>query len=350
MSNAERLEIDQVLRPKLSKLIDKCKYYNINDEVGMAEYMESHWHTASYTNFREAIEHFEDLFKANQDSIRQQDEYSILYNKYLTLFQGKADTAKFSNYKSLTLSELKEKRQLLTQAVQREEMLLKLENEFTKGADFYDPTNGMGTGNLNPDNLKEIKVNKDNKYRDELRRMVLLFFENSAKIDPALHDINTLSKNFFSEAAKSIKEIYRLKQDDLAWLERIPKIGIVPKALRVGEQNRLSKCIIKDYKDVTEKFITNGAIPLFEKYNNQYNTIMNYIGKNIAKERADREFTLDVIDKMQEAFELRMKIDAKMMDAYTTNGVNIANTCNKIKKRGNTELLIKTVSTLVPFL
>ena len=175
-----------------------------------------------------------------------------------------------------------------------------------------------------------------------------MYLDNSVDVEPAMLIFKELSRNYFVQAGKSMKEIFDLKNDTATkWLERIPKIGLITKALRVKDQIKLSKCVLKDYEDISKKYVQNGIMPIFNHYEEGYKTIEKYIVEHSAKTDEYKEYTNSYLKKIKEAREKRIKTNNKMLDIFATNGYNLVKSCDKVKKDGSKELIKKTLFTLV---
>lgn len=278
----------------------------------------------------------------------------------------------------------------LKEKIEREEMMRNLELKFTKGASFYKShSNRYGYEGVDPfslKNLTDIQPRSNVKYNEEYSRLNAIFIANSAQIDNAITAFNELSKNFQTEAAKSLKEIFNLQSDKTnKWLERIPKLGIIPKVLRITEQVRLSKCIIKDYQDISNEFVEKKLMPLIKKYNLQYDTIRKYAAehqqeynkqieynKQLIEEShwwqfkdrfkykkcnkdlkynqtTDEEITNLYQEKIYDIKKQRQDVAAKSINVFARCGMNINNICKSVQSKGITDIARKAIFTLLPF-
>lgn len=311
-----------------------------------------------------------------------------LYNTYIK-FVPSPENINIAMVEARGITAVKECINSLNEEIEREQMMRKLENIFTKGAAFYYPkkSNNNENEDVDPfslDNLADIQPRVDVNIDEECARLIGLFISNSTKIDNALIAFNEISKNFQIEAAKSLKEIFALQTDSTnKCLERIPKLGIIPKILRVAEQIRLSKCIIKDYRSVSEEFVDNKLMSLIKKYNSQYKIIQEYIAQYNPYYDEQIEKNKQLIEnthwwqfkdrkkykEQNKRLEQQKEIDKKIRDLYkqkvdvvvqqrqnvTTQGVNIFarcgmninNICQSIQTRGIIDVVRKAVFTLI---
>ena len=144
-------------------------------------------------------------------------------------------------------------------------------------------------------------------------------------------------------------KIFDLKSDSTnKLLERIPKLGIIPKILRVSEQIRLAKCVIKDFNDVSEKYVSKSMIPYIKEFENQYKTIVNYIETHSFKSKIHNQFTKNCLEKVEEVNTERKDTSIKLLDSFSIGGSNINQTCDKVKKNGIKEVAMKAVFMIIP--
>ena len=292
-----------------------------------------------FEDTQKALNEFTQLIAKSEDS----EQKEILHN-----FTEKFNLLKAAKEKFF--KPIRELKYNIVSEIMREKMMLELETQFTKGAAHYRPCNHISRGTVPFDlnSIRDIIPDNDHPYREELKRMSLLFCENSAKIEPALIDFNTLSNQYFSEAAQSINEIFDLQKDTtLKWLERIPKLGIIPKALRVGEQIRLTRCVMKDYQAVSDKYLTHGIIPLINKYNGQYETIRNYVDEHKKGGFWNKKFTEKVLNMVKNTKKQRFETNAKILNLYSRSGMNLSNICKNIKNKSLFDLAAKTARTFL---
>ena len=276
----------------------------------------------------------------------KKDEYQALYSEYVNLFGNRRDNITYPSFVTCSLNELESKVTSLKNTIAHEKMMLNLEAQFTKGAENYLPY--YYTGDFFPDSISKIVPQENLSYKYNIRIMSNQFLINSSSIDSSLISFNKLSKNYFKEAAISLKEIHNLKSSN-RWFEMIPKLGIIPKLLRVNDQIRLTKCLMKDYVDVSENYIEKGIIPLFKKYNSGYKEILKYKEKHYIKAFFYRAFTKKYLDKINDARELRLGTLAKMTEQFAKGGVNINNICENVRKQGVGDLAKKAVISFLTF-
>lgn len=274
-------------------------------------------------------------------------DYQKLYEEYLLLFGERADKTLLKTPENITLSNAKICIGNISLEIENEKLVQKLEKTFTKGASFYLPQNS--SIKFKPYQIQEIVPDENNGFKEELKRMAIIFLNNSNSLDETLKSFNELSKNYFSETAKSIKEIFDLKSTN-KWFERIPKLGIIPKVLRINDQLRLTKCLINDYKGVSESYITNGVVPIVNKYNQQYHSIQDYIKKHPVKAFWYRNYTKKVMQKLEDARKMRLETSAKMTEQFARGGIGINNIYKNIKKEGVISVTRKAIICIMPFL
>ena len=277
-------------------------------------------------------------------------EYEGLCERYTRLFGMKLFPQVSLPYKSLTISELQKEITTLYSVVEREEMMISLERKFKKGATSYLPDKYAVP--FKTKELKEICSNKKIKsYKKELINMAQVFIENSCRVEDSMSTFNKLSKNYFSHAAQSVKEIYDIKSDNVnQWLERIPKLGIIPKALRVKEQTRLTRCVLSDFKDISKKYVAEGMKPYLQKYNNQYAKMQNFIDEHRFKAFFHRKYTNRIMQKVNEVKTHRLKAQAELLNNFATNGANLTMMCHSIEHSGQVEIAKKALFLLIPYL
>lgn len=286
------------------------------------------------------------------------DNTKEIFNKYSSLVCNSSDEEQLAifnqiqiqikNTSSLTsISELQALKAQIQEECQREEMMQKLESIFTKGVEFYAQGQEKDPFDLNI--INEVNPNSSSSFKSTLRQMSATYLKNSNNIEPAVIAFDNISTRFFEEAAKSIKEIYALKTDTTQkWLERIPKLGLIAKTLRVGEQIRLTKCLLKDYNSLTDKYLSQGIEPLINKYNVQYNKIKKFIEQNPIQAKINKNFTQEILNLVEHARANRLQSYNKQVYIYSKNGMNISNICHNIKKQGYIELATKALFTLAP--
>ena len=133
-------------------------------------------------------------------------------------------------------------------------------------------------------------------------------------------------------------------------LERIPKLGLIPKVLRVSDQIILTRFISKDYEEFAEKYIKGGIIPFIEKYNSQYMQIFNYINENKVQPTVQHEkFALEMPKIIDSIKQIRMQTDYKLVNSYASNRMNVENICKRVKTKGIIDVARKTAVTFASF-
>jgi len=274
-----------------------------------------------------------ELQDAQSQFYKLRDEYQLLLG-----------TQKAVPSYTSALPQLKRNISYMQESIEQEKLLLSLEKTFRKGADGYDPKRRKP---FVLSELEPIVIDEKKKFEDEILRVTKIFILNSFKVDKSLTCFNEVSKEFFKESASSLREIYAIKDEFLMKIaERIPFLGVVPKALRVNEQVRLTKCIVKDYRDVAEKYVKKGMDPYIDEYNKQYQTILDYVLKNLdtyAKEKLSEK----CMDKIKEIQDLRFKVSSKLIEGFAYGGKKIVDACNDVEKNGKKEVVTKALFTIV---
>ncbi len=276
--------------------------------------------------------------------------YEELCERYTRLFGTKPDVMTTLKVKFATLTQLKTCIATITPIVEREEMMVDLEHTFKKGAASYLPH--IYAEPFNVRELKEIrKPDKIKSYKKELAGMAQTFMENSCKVEDGMEVFNKLSKNYFTQAAKSVKEIYDIKSDGAnQLLERIPKLGIIPKTLRVKEQTRLTRCVLGDFKDISDKYVAKGLKPYLQKYNKQYGQIQEFVDEHWFRAFFYRRYTKRIMQKVDEVRIHRLKSQATLLNAFAANGANLSKMCKSIEHSGKVEIAKKALFMLIPYL
>lgn len=280
-----------------------------------------------------------------KELLEKQQEVLALITVYKSLEEETDEKlALFKDLRILSLSELNKLAFKLREEISYKQMVKGLKKHFRKGTSHYidhDPK-------FNPQNLDNIQAQKNLSYEQNLQNMCAAFLQNSQKIDAGLSDFNGLSRQFFFEAAESIKEIFDLQTNTAnKWLERIPKLGIIPKALRVNDQIKLTNYIIDDYKDVTHLYVKNQFVPFMNSYKQQSDIIHNYVQNHKFKAFFYRKTTKTILEKIDNAKKQRLKANAVLLKTYSQNGLNMTNMCKNIKKKGIIELATKTAFTFL---
>lgn len=276
--------------------------------------------------------------------------YEDLCVRYVGLFGQEPEVMTISHSKIATLTELKKCIATITPIIEREEMMVSLEHEFKKGASAYLPHKFIKPFNIKE--LKEICLSEGGKpYKKELAGMAQIFIENSCRVDDSMENFNQLSKNYFSEAVKSVKEIYNIKSDGSnKLLERIPKLGIIPKILRVNEQTRLTRCVISDFCDISQQYVEKGLKPYLQKYNNQYEQIQKFVEKHKMSTFLNYRYTNRVMQKVDEIRKHRLETQIKLLNSFAANGANLSKMCKSIERSGEVEIAKKALFMLIPYL
>lgn len=288
---------------------------------------------------------------SNVKELKQlQETFEQQLKRYQKMFKPDdimPDLSIFS-YKKLSLNELKKLLKVLDACITHQGIIISLKKKYLHTASSY--ANEKQDANIQHSDVNELEIPyRRNKrtYRKHLDEMYQQFLESSKEIETPILDFNQISNNFFDRAKSSIEEIFEMKKKwYFKYLEKIPKLGLVPKSIRVTGQINLTRCIMKDYKAVTEKYITNGMNPMLQKYNNQYDKIKNFIERyhNILDE-ADLKYSNTILAKLSQVRRKHLESYKKLFDIFTKGGCNISNICNTVRLQGLVSLITKTIST-----
>lgn len=233
----------------------------------------------------------------------------------------------------------------VNEEVEHEKLMQKLEKEFRKGKDHYKPSRMRDS--FKPQQLQEIQPQEKYKsYKEELKRLCNLYLGNSAIMDFNADCFNELTENYFKTAAISLKEIFNIGSETRL-LERIPKLGIIPKVLRVHDQVRLANCVKKDYDDVTNEYVKQGFAPLMNKYNTQYDAISEFVSKNKIQHALHLFFTNNHMKKLKQARSNRVALSTELLKKYSKSGANLCNMSKKIKRNGAVDIVRKAIVTFI---
>ncbi len=296
------------------------------------------------------VEQVEDMYKL----LQAKKQFFTKLQSYKKFASDFAYMEPFNGWQLANIGELRSLESVLNEEINRAVMINRLKVGLTKGADSYMPDswkfdfNTMRFINIKS---KNIEQDDDTAYRIELKRLCNIFEQNSAIVESAIITFNKLVSSFFKQSSMSIKEIFNLQKNSTnRWLERIPKLGFIPKFLRISEQIALTNCIMKDYKDISSKYVKQIILPYFREYDSQYEEIKNFVNRNKKKQSAeDKIFTDSILEKISSIKERRDRSNANNIRAFTNGGMNISNICKNVRMRGSIELITKTVSTFMPF-
>lgn len=275
--------------------------------------------------------------------------YKGLLKQYKELCGKECDRKFIYNWHSWDLPLLKTRTTELQEEIPYQEMVQNAVKAISQGSDGGIPPEDKSVFDLS--NLEEIVPVKENNYNSELKRMYKIFLKNSEKADDALFVFSKINKINAQFAAEWIKEIFALQNDKKnKMLERIPKLGLIPKALRVTEQIMLTRFISKDYEEFSEKYVNGGINPFIEKYHSQYMQIVNYINENSTQKIPQQEKLTEEITKIIDSVkQKRMQADYKLINSYASNRMNVENICKRVKTKGIIDVARKTAVTFASF-
>ncbi len=219
-----------------------------------------------------------------------------------------------------------------------------------KGAASYTtPTiRELLTTSLNPLNLNKNLENSE-QYIEGIKNVYKIHLENSEKINNLLEAFRDLSKNYFTKTSSKLEEIMNLKQESLyKYLERIPKVGIIPKGFRVKEQHEMIKAMLLDYADATECYIKNGADPIIVQYSKQHKDFTEYLNSIIPefKHEENIQAIRNMIENINKTNKNRNTVYNNLLKIYIGKGSKLKTACKQIKTKGKIELGAKLITTL----
>lgn len=192
-------------------------------------------------------------------------------------------------------------------------------------------------GEINPDYDKS----GGRQYRKELKRICKLFLIHSRIVGRSIDDFKNVSKTYYSSAKNKIEEIYELK-GNLRAAEMVPFVGVLPKAVRVADQYNLTKCILHDFEDITQKYVKNGIQLKIKKYGEQYDKIEEFTKahKHSSKDKQYTEIMLNMINNVKKE---HFGVYAKLYSDFIKAGLSIKHICYNIRLKDGMSLAIKTV-------
>ncbi len=271
----------------------------------------------------------------------------------------------FEEYETQNLKSLQKLYLELNQRVEHQEGINNLKSVFTLGLNYYLQNNPVNTDrdvsqNSNPVNTEKNELNRAilldispdyNKsgkhYRAELMRVCKLYMQNTKIIELELEKFNSLTKKFINTSKDNIEKIFELKKDPIQNLiEKVPYAGIVPKAVRYADSINLTRCILKDFKEISESYIQKEAHLVIIKYGNQFNEIMAYT-KNQNLSENDKKYTENILKLVQDSKKARTDTYTKIFKNYTISGNAIRNICYNIQVKDTFGLALKTIKLLM---
>ena len=285
-------------------------------------------------------------------------EFAQLHQKYISMF-AKGDlfpnVPEFNNYYNLNSIELKKLIFVIKTCIQHQAIINSLRPKFCIGADKYSEDNdkqAFRTVNLQEISPKQYILNnkkRSENFKKELVRIYKIYIENSKAVENPISAFNNVTKTFFDKSKKSLKEIYDIKKKwYYRYLEKVPKLGLIPRAVRVAGQINLTRCIMKDYKDVTNNYVKLGLSPVMKKYTGQAALIKDFVNKNkYYLERDDFVFAEQTLQNIENVKTQRLNAYKKLFDLFAKGGCNISNICTNIRLRESIGLLKKAAVTFL---
>lgn len=284
-----------------------------------------------------------------QELLELQKEFKNRFEMYQDMFAPddmRPDLSVFENYNNLSYVSLKALLNNLNRYIKHQELIEKLKKVYRRGADYYVNNSALGQNNkanLLSTKLKRIAVKSDPSnfnYRAELKRLCKIYLANSKIIEKPLESFNNVMERFFSSAKINVKEIFDSKQGLAYYSERIPILGAVPKTLRIVGDINLTRCILKDYKDITNQYVKDGIQPTMELYSRQYDYIREFANAHVSSEQ-DRLYTEKLLKIIQEAKDKRLKAYAKIFYNYEKGGGALRNICYNVRLKDGISLGFK---------
>ena len=146
-----------------------------------------------------------------------------------------------------------------------------------------------------------------------------------------------------------MQEIYDIKKKwYYRYLEKIPKLGLIPRAVRVTGQVNLTRCIMKDYREVTNKYAVSSLVPIMRKYSKQSDTIKKFVKRyEHYLEKDDLAFVEQTLQNIENMKKQRLNAYKKLFDLFAKGGCNISNICTNIRLREGIGLLKKAAVTFL---
>ena len=279
--------------------------------------------------------------------------YKKQLDSYKKLFNGDEMQPNFSHYENYITLQLESLQLLLKELssdIERQQKIINIKKIITEGADGYNDGpggNGSTSCRLQYLSLIDYSNKSSKKYISNLDKLCNTFFLNSKILDDGLNGFNIITKNFYAKSSVKLKEIFDLQNNKkIKWLERIPKLGIIPKGLRVYEQHSLANCIIKDFKNITKTHIDKEIHKTIKEYQEQYKLLTDYIDRHKDKfDKNTNNYSKIILKKLKNCHEKRIKTYSTIFNNFSTGGCNIKNICNQIKTKGIISLATKAIMT-----
>lgn len=293
----------------------------------------------------------------NQQELKLRKDFEAKIRKYRSMFTPDDIMPKlhiFKGWQKAPIEKLKELFDILDACISHQEIIISLKKKYLLGIVGYLTPREKQNIKLDNDKskiqLKRYKQSDD--YRKELDRLCGLFIKYSQELETPIKDFHHVSTRFFDSAKKKIEEIFELKEKwYFKWLEKIPKLGLVPKSIRVTGQINLTRCIMKDYKEINNKYIQQDINPTITQYNQIYNKIKDFtLAHRKYLSQDDIDYSDKALTRMTKIREKHLLTYKKLFDFYSKGGCNISNICNKVRIQGLISLVTKTITTFgTPF-
>ena len=267
-------------------------------------------------------------------------------NQYRNMFADGdmyPELPELQNYQNYTFLQLQEAMNKLSCLIDHQKIIKDLKKRYQEGAEHYagsdenDRLKSSLPGEINPDYDKS----GGRQYRKELKRICKLFLIHSRIVGRSIDDFKNVSKTYYSSAKNKIEEIYELK-GNLRAAEMVPFVGVLPKAVRVADQYNLTKCILHDFEDITQKYVKNGIQLKIKKYGEQYDKIEEFTKahKHSSKDKQYTEIMLNMINNVKKE---HIGVYAKLYSDFIQAGLSIKHICYNIRLKDGMSLAIKTV-------
>lgn len=283
----------------------------------------------------------ERLQKQNEiDRLRTAYEHRLA--KYKNMFADgdmQPDISDFNNYCTVNIDKLKAAMSELSKLIKHQKIINELKTRYQQGAANY--ANFNDNNKLKNSPLKEINPNnkRNMSYRKELKKRCRVFLYNSQIVEEAINAFNNVSKTYFRSANKKLKNIFEIKSC-VGDFERIPYVGILPKSVRVADEYNLTKCILKDFEDITQEYVVNGMQPTMKKYRKQYDEIDQFT-KTHEHSSEDEKYTKVMLNLISDVQNERNEIYAKLFLDFVKAGASISNICNNLMLKDGVAMTLK---------
>ncbi len=313
-----------------------------------------------------SLEQAENLIKRCDEALKLeaqrvqklQKEITIELERYKKMFSPEDLVPDLSMFmpnalKHLSSEVLLKHLNVLKACISHQDIINNLKNKYLNGAKSYiSDKEAENITNMKMEDDEDLNIKNGETYKSKLNRMCTAFLNESKSIETPILDFHNVSTKFFDRSKKNIEEIFELKDKwYYKYLEKVPKLGLVPKAMRVTGQLNLTRCIMKDYREVTDKYVKNGINPVISEYNRQFFKIKKFIEKNRGSlEYNDKKYSKNLLKKITVIRDKHIDTYSKLFDIYAKGGCNISNICKNVRFQGLASLVTKTIATFgTPF-